>query len=174
MVAFPSLSIPDVAALAEFARPAIEPFHVAKVYLIDPSQNTRTGTIADGKGSYSVSVHPYWSGMARMQPIRLNLVTKEQTDDTTTRVYLFQCDFAKDQTFPDVKPGHEFIVASAGNQQLLTQYQYVVTGLGNSTMAFDNNIYALVDLEKRPHYFIGPPVWPDVTLFPKEDLFPNG
>lgn len=174
MVAFPGLNIPTVGQLAEFARPAIQPLQVARVYLIDPSENTRTGSISGGKDSYHVSVHPYWSGHARMQPIRLNLVDKEQTNDTTTRVYLFQCDYAKDGTFPDVKPGHEFIVASAGNQQLLTQYQYVVTGLGNSTMAFDNNVYAMVDLERRPNYTIGTPIYPDVTLFPAEDVFPNG
>lgn len=174
MVSFPSTAMPSVAELAEIARPAIVPFQAAKVYLIDPADNTREGSIDGGKSSYQVTVHPYWSGHARIQPIRLNLNNKQPTDDTHTRVYLFQCDYAKDGTFPDVRPGHEFIVANGGNQQLLTQYQYVVTGLGNSTMAFDNNVYTLVDLEQHPNYRIGTPVYPGIDLFPSEDLFPDG
>jgi len=165
MVAFPNLNIPDVGTLAEIARPALEPFHVVQCYLFSPNDNTGSGSISGGKDSYNWQVHPYWSGNARIQPIRLNLVSKEQTDDTTTRVYLFQCDYAKDATFPDVRPGDEFIVVSAGNQPLLVNYQYVVTGLGNSGMAFENNVYTMVDLENRPNYVIGTPTNDSVEMF---------
>jgi hypothetical protein len=176
MVAFPlrpRVAVGDVAALAETARPLITPWYKGYVYLFNPNDNTGTGTNIDA-GTMDISVHPYWAGPARIQPMRTNLNSKQTTNDTTTRVVEFEVDYAKDGILPDVRPGHQIIVARGGNNQLLTQYQYVVTGTLNSTMAFNHTIFTEVNMEVKPHFVIGAPLYPSVDLYPSEDLFPNG
>jgi hypothetical protein len=176
MTGFPArvrVSVGDVAALAETARPVITPWYKGYVYVFDPHDNTGAGVDIDS-GTIDISVHPYWAGPARIQPMRTNLSSKQTTNDTTTRVVEFQVGYAKDGTLPDVRPGHQIIVARGGNNQLLTQYQYVITGGMNSTMAFNHTIYTDVNLEAKPNYVIGEPLYPSVDLYPSEDLFPNG
>ncbi len=106
--------------------------------------------------------------------MRTNLLSKETTNDTTTRVVEFQLGYAKDGTLPDVAPGHEIIVANGGNNQLLMMYQYVITGTLNSTSAFNHTVFTQVNLEARADYVVGEPLYPGVDLYPAEDLFPNG
>lgn len=154
MVDFPSrIRVPygDVAALAETVRPIITPWYAGWIYIYDPNQNTGTGVDID-TGILDIVVHPYWGGKARIQPMRTNLLSKETTNDTTTRVVEFQVGYAKDKTLPDVAPGHQIIVMNGGNNNLLKVYQYTVTGMLNSTSAFNNTIFSQVNLETRANY----------------------
>jgi len=176
MVAFPlrpRVALGDVAALAETVRPIITPWYKGYVYIFNPGDNTGTGIDID-TGLSDIQVHPYWAGPARIQPMRTNLLSKETTNDTTTRVVEFQLGYAKDGTLPDVAPGHQIIVANGGNNQLLTLYQYVITGTLNSTSAFNHTVFTQVNLEARANYTVGEPLYPGVDLYPGEDVFPNG
>lgn len=177
MVAFPSrvkLAYGDVAALAEIVRPIITPWYSGKIYIFNPADSDVDTDIDAGPSGSSVVLHPYWNGPARIQPTRGVLDSKETTNDTTRRGVLFQTGYAKDGTLPDVRPGHQIIVTNGGNNQLLTQYQYVITGMINSSMAWNNTIFTDVNLEAKPNYSIGAPLYPGEDLFPDEDVFPNG
>lgn len=177
MVAFPSrgtLAYGDVAALAEVVRPVITAWYSGIIYIFNPSDNEIIDDIDLGQDESVVVLHPYWHGPARIQPTRGVLGSKETTNDTTRRSVLVQTGYAKDGTMPDVRPGHQIIVSHGGNNQLLTQYQYVIGGMVNSSMAWNNSIFANVNLEAKPNYSIGAPLYPSDDLFPDEDVFPNG
>lgn len=177
MVAFPArprIAYGDVAAIAEIARPIITPWYSGIIYIFNPSDSEIVTNIDLGPSGSSVTHHPYWHGASRIQPIRRNLNSKETTNDTQRRTIQFQLAWAKDGTLPDVRPGHQIIVSNGGNNQLLTQYQYTITGTINSSAAWNNTIFADVNLEANPHYSIGAPVFPGEDVFPDEDLFPNG
>lgn len=169
MVAFPArVRVPygDVEALAETVRPIITPWYSGYIYIINPSDNTNNTDI--DTGVMEITVHPYWAGESRIQPIRSNLLSKQTTNDTTTRVVQFQAGYAKDRTFPDVPPGHLIIVANGGNDKTLELYQYVVIGSLNSSSAFNETVFAQVNLEARANWTIGDPMSPEVELWPLE------
>lgn len=175
MTAFPSRArVPygDVAGYAEIVRPYITPWYKGVIYIFNPEQNTRVTDME--AGTKTITVHPYYHSTARIQPLRTNLNSKQTTNDTTTRRVQFQTGYAKDGAMPDVRPGHQIIVANGGNNQLLTQYQYVITGTVNATGAFQHTIFTEVNLEAKPNYLIGDPLFPSLSLFPDPDLFPNG
>jgi len=175
MVNFPGVNkivYGDVAAIAEIVRPIITAWYSGRIYIFDPSQNTENRDIDNG--IFEVIIHPYWNGPARIQPMRTNLDSKQTTNDTTSRMVEFQCGYAKDGTLPDVRPGHQIIVTNGGNNQLLTLGQYVVTGTLNSSQAWNHTIFTKSNLEARPNYVIGAPLYPADDLWPDNDLFPNG
>jgi len=174
MVAFPSrprVAYGDVAAIAETVRPIITPWYKGYVHIFIPPAPGE-GIDIDA-GTMQVTINPYWSGPARIQPIRNMLLSKETTNDTQVRTVLFQLGYAKDGTLPDVRPGHQIVVSNGGNNQLLTQYQYVVGGSLNSTGAWNHTIFTTANLEVNPNYSIGPAVFPGEDVFPDEDLFPG-
>lgn len=177
MVAFPSrarVAYGDVAALAEVVRPIITPWYSGVIYIFNPSDSDIVDDIDLGISASSVTIHPYWHGAARIQPIRRNLDSKETTNDTQRRTVEFQLSWAKDGAIPDVRPGHQIIVSNGGNNQLLTQHQYVITGMLNSSQAWNCTIFTDVNLEAKPNYSIGDPLYPGEDVFPADDLFPNG
>lgn len=162
MVAFPSrpkIAYGDVAAIAEIVRPIVTAWYSGKIYIFNPEDNTTESDIDNGV--FEAVIHPYWYGPARIQPMRTNLDSKQTTNDTTTRVVEFQCGFAKDGTLPDVRPGHQIVVADGGNNQLLELGQYVITGTMNSSQAWNHTIWAETNLEARPNFAIDQlsPIW---------------
>lgn len=159
MVSFPGkqrVSVGDVAGIAELARPLVEPWYSGYICVFNPSDNT--GGIDIDAGTIDYSIHPYWAGAARIQNIRTNLFSKQPTNDTTTRTVQFQIGYAKDSVIPDIHSGHQVVVIDGGNNHLLTTYQYVITGMINSSMAFNYTIIAEVNLESRANYVIGEPI----------------
>lgn len=176
MVAFPShapIKFGDVAAMAEFARPFITPWYSGYIYIFRTSDNVKTGSIDGGKNSYTITISPYWHGPARIQPKRLNLPTKETTNDTTSHLFEFQLEYAKDGTLPLTSPGDQIIVYNGGNNQLLTQYQYVITGDVDASDALNNTIWAFSNLEARPNYQFSTALFPSETLYPGPNVFPS-
>lgn len=177
MVAFPArpkIAYGDVAAIAETVRPIITPWYKGWVHIFNPNDNTGTGIDIDaGPGATDITINPYWSGPARIQPIRNLLLSKETTNDTQVRTVLFQLGYAKDGTLPDVRPGHQIVVSNGGNNQLLMLFQYVVSGSLNATGAWNHTIFATTNLETRPNYSFGDALFPAEDLFPDEDVFPG-
>ena len=174
MVAFPSrprIAYGDVAAIAETVRPIITPWYKGRIYIFTPPDSA-AGINIDA-GTMELAITPYWNGPARIQPTRNYLLSKETTNDTRVREVLFQCGYAKDGTLPDVRPGDQIIVANGGNNQLLTQYQYVIAGTLNSSVAWNHTIRATTNMEAVPHYQFDTAVWPDEDIFPGENLFPS-
>ena len=141
----------DAAALADSMKQAINLWkNQGFCIIIDPSKSITTSNIA--AGTKSTIQFPLGCGPTRIQSLKRPLNARNQTNDTTTRVIQFWLDFPKDQSLPDVKAGLEIIVTNGGNDPYSANYQYVVTGATNSTIAWQRTVQALSNMETRPNY----------------------
>lgn len=148
----PTMAIGDVVAYREFMRPLLAPWiHQAWVAIVDPLQKVVVRDDITGAVT-SVTIEPIWTGWSRVQPLRTALNVKKAVNSTTTRVIQFWVDFPVDQTIPDIRPGLEIVVMDGLNDPFLTEYEYLVTGSENSSMAWQRTIETVVNLEGRPNY----------------------
>lgn len=141
----------NAGALAELMKPAINLWkNQGYCIIIDPSQSIVTANIV--AGTKSTIQFPLGSGPTRIQSLKRPLTARNQTNDTTTRVIQFWLDFPKDGTLPDLKAGLEIVVTNGGNDPYSSNYQYVITGATNSTIAWQRTVQALSNMETRPSY----------------------
>lgn len=141
----------DAAGLAELMKPAINLWkNQGYCIIIDPSKTiTITNIVA---GTNTVLQFPLGSGPTRIQQLKRPLTARNQTNDTTNRVIEFWLDFPKDKTIPDMRPGLEIVVTNGGNDPYSINYQYVVSGATNSTIAWQRTIQTTTNMEMRPNY----------------------
>lgn len=143
--------IMDANAVADMMKPAINLWkNQAYCIIIDPSQSIITSNIT--AGTKSTIQFPLGSGPTRIQSLKRPLNARNQTNDTTTRVIQFWLDFPKDKTLPDMKAGLEIIVTNGGTDPYSSNYQYVVTGATNSSIAWQRTVQTLSNMETRPNY----------------------
>lgn len=133
-------------------RPLVEPWmKQGTIVIIDPSQNVIDRDI--DTGVTTITVTPLWAGMSRIQPIKDVLDVKTTLNDSTARTVLFWLPYPKDDE-PSflLKPGLEFVVIDGHNDPDLVNYQYIVTGAMNSSMAWQRTVKCRVNMENRPNY----------------------
>lgn len=141
----------DAGALAELMKPAINLWkNQGYCIIIDPTNSVSTTNIA--VGTKSVVQFPLGSGPTRIQQLKRPLTARNQTNDTTNRVIEFWLDFPKDRTIPDLKPGLEIVVTNGGNDPYSINYQYVISGATNSTIAWQRTVQTMTNMEARPNY----------------------
>lgn len=149
---FKTLPYADVEAYAAFMKGLLTPWlHQAWIAIIDPTQTTSTEDSVTGVIT-GVTITPVWTGYSRVQPLRSALGVKRAVDSTTTRVVQFQIEYPTEVKAFDIKPGFEIVVMDGLNDPFLEEYQYVVTGAINSSMAWQRTIETTVNLESRPQY----------------------
>lgn len=145
----------DVRATAERLRPHVEAWlNQAEIVIIDPTLDVRMGSLSDGPSSRTVIRFPTYWGRTRVQPRRAALESRQIVNDTFTRRVDFWLEYPMDDVLPDIRAGHQLYVTDGGNDPYLTNYQYVVTGAINSSMAWQRTVQTNVDLEADPQFDI--------------------
>ena len=141
----------DSGGLAELMKPAINMWkNQGYCILIDPLKAISIVSIT--AGTKSTIQFPLGSGPTRIQPLKRPLTARNQTNDTTSRVIEFWLDFPKDGTLPDIRPGLEIVVTNGGNDPYSVNYQYVISGATNSTIAWQRTVETMSNMEIRPNY----------------------
>lgn len=144
----------DWDSIREVARPILNDFIDTGAWcsIIDPSATVEERHPITGS-TISVTITPILTGWFRVQPLRTDNAVKRALDSTTQRaVQFWPQDFPVDGTLPDIKPGFEVVVMSCKADPQLQNYQYVVTGAINSSMAWNRTINTFTNLETRPNY----------------------
>lgn len=141
----------DAGALAELMKPAINLWkNQGYCILIDPTKAISLTNIT--AGTKTTIQFPLGSGPTRIQPLKRPLTARNQTNDTTNRTVEFWLDFPKDKTIPDLRPGLEIVVTNGGNDPYSVNYQYVISGATNSTIAWQRTVMTNTNMEIRPNY----------------------
>ena len=141
----------DAGALAELMKPAINLWkNQGYCILIDPTKAISLTNIT--AGTKTTIQFPLGSGPTRIQPLKRPLTARNQTNDTTSRTVEFWLDFPKDRAIPDLRPGLEIVVTNGGNDPYSINYQYVISGATNSTIAWQRTVMTNTNMEIRPNY----------------------
>ena len=134
----------DFAAIAAEMRGAVARWYNAEIQIIDP--NLREQTWNEFTNSYGSSTESVvWSGKARVQPIGAERLVDLQIAQGSIRAVRFQVPY--DASLPLIREGLQIIVTDGGEDIVLEDLMFVVTGSVNSSYGWNRTIECDVNLK---------------------------
>lgn len=143
----------DAMAMSMEMRKSVRQWETCMVVILDPGVNQ---AYFRGKSANAF----VWSGMARYQPYRREVIANAQTNPTTMQSARFQVDFSEDGVLPEIKTGYRVWVLPESLSGIeppdpyISLYDHVVSASANSSLAWVRTIETEFDTEGRPNYQI--------------------
>ena len=134
----------DFAAIALQMRATVARWYNAEIQIVDT--NLREQTWNEFTNSYGTSTQSVlWSGKARVQPIGSERLTDLQISQGSIHAVRFQVPY--DASLPLIRKGLQIVVTDGGEDTVLEDLMFVVTGSVNSSYGWNRTIECDVNLK---------------------------